>query len=87
MTNNIGSEEKLGNEEELPQEVIYEEYDTRGEILLHCYNAIAATEMIDTFIKREIKQKERVRRKSLDIIEYYVNEIHAEIFDVEEDAD
>jgi hypothetical protein len=76
-----------GNKEELAEEVIYEEYDTRGEILLHCYNAIAATEMVDSFIKKEIKQKENIKRKSLDVIEYYIKEIHAEIFDVEEDAD
>jgi hypothetical protein len=76
-----------GNNQEIAEEVIYEEYDTRGEILLHCYNAIAATEMIDTFIKREIKQKERVRRKSLDIIEYYVNEIHAKIFEQDEEEE
>ncbi len=76
-----------GNKEELAEEVIYEEYDTRGEILLHCYNAIAATEMVDTFIKKEIKQKENIKRKSLDVIEYYIKEIHAEIFDVEEDAE
>jgi hypothetical protein len=76
-----------GNKEEIAEEVIYEEYDTRGEILLHCYNAIAATEMVDTFIKKEIKQKENIKRKSLDVIEYYIKEIHAEIFDVEEDAE
>jgi hypothetical protein len=76
-----------GNKEELAEEVVYEEYDTRGEILLHCYNAIAATEMVDTFIKKEIKQKENIKRKSLDVIEYYIKEIHAEIFDVEEDAE
>jgi len=76
-----------GNKEEIAEEVVYEEYDTRGEILLHCYNAIAATEMVDTFIKKEIKQKENIKRKSLDVIEYYIKEIHAEIFDVEEDAE
>jgi len=76
-----------GNNQEIAEEVVYEEYDTRGEILLHCYNAIAATEMVDTFIKKEIKQKENIKRKSLDVIEYYIKEIHAEIFDVEEDAE
>ena len=82
MTNNTD-----GNKEEIAEEVIYEEYDTRGEILLHCYNAIAATEIVDTYLKKEIKQKENIKRKALDVIEYYIKEIHAEIFDVEEDAD
>jgi hypothetical protein len=82
MTNNTD-----GNNQEIAEEVIYEEYDTRGEILLHCYNAIAATEMVDTYLKKEIKQKENIKRKALDVIEYYIKEIHAEIFDVEEDAD
>jgi len=52
-----------GNKEEIAEEVVYEEYDTRGEILLHCYNAIAAAEMVDTYLKKEIKQKENIKKK------------------------
>ena len=70
-----------GNEEENVEELYYEEADTRGQILLHCYNAIAATEMIDSYVKIEIAKKENIRRKALDVIDYYISEIHAEIFD------
>jgi hypothetical protein len=76
MTNTIGNEE---NEHE---EILYEYPDTRGEILLHCYNAIAATEMADTYLSWQVKQKDNIKAKALDVIEYYMNEIHAEIFDV-----
>jgi hypothetical protein len=78
MTTTIGSEE---NEIE---EIQYEYPDTRGEIMLHCYNAIAATEMVDAYLTSQIEQKENVKKKALDVIEYYINEIHAEIFDVNE---
>jgi hypothetical protein len=73
MTTTIGSEEE--------HEAIYEHYDTRGEIMLHCYNAIAATEMVDAYLTSQIEQKDNIKKKSLDVIEYYINEIHAEIFD------
>jgi hypothetical protein len=43
--------------------------------------------MVDSYIKKQIKQKENIKNKALDVIEYYIKEIHAEIFDVEEDAD
>jgi hypothetical protein len=33
----------IGNENEEIEEILYEYPDTRGEIMLHCYNAIAAT--------------------------------------------
>jgi hypothetical protein len=75
MTTTIGSE----NEE--IEEILYEYPDTRGEIMLHCYNAIAAVEMVDSYYKYQQEQKENVKKKALDVIEYYMNEIHAEIFD------
>jgi hypothetical protein len=78
MTNTIG------NEENEIEEILYEYPDTRGEIMLHCYNAIAATEMVDAYLTSQIEQKDNIRKKSLDVIEYYINEIHAEIFDVNE---
>jgi hypothetical protein len=63
------------------EEIYYEEADTRGQILLHCYNAIAATDMLDCYVKKDIAKKEGVRRKALEVIDYYISEIHAEIFD------
>lgn len=66
-----------GNDEEL----IYEDFDTRAEILLQCYNAIAAVESIDTYLNKQVKKKEEVKAKCLDVIHYYICEIHAEIFD------
>jgi hypothetical protein len=63
------------------EEIYYEEADTRGQILLHCYNAIAATDMLDVYVKKEVAKKENIRRKALDVIDYYISEIHAEIFD------
>jgi hypothetical protein len=69
-----------GNEENV-EELYYEEADTRGQILLHCYNAIAATEMLDSYVKKDIAKKENIRRKALEVIDYYIAEIHAEIFD------
>jgi hypothetical protein len=71
----------IGNESEEIEEIQYEYPDTRGEIMLHCYNAIAATEMVDAYLTSQIEQKDNIRKKSLDVIEYYINEIHAEIFD------
>ena len=71
----------IGNENEEIEEILYEYPDTRGEIMLHCYNAIAATEMVDAYLTSQIEQKDNIRKKSLDVIEYYINEIHAEIFD------
>jgi len=78
MTNTIGNEE---NEHE---EILYEYPDTRGEIMLHCYNAIAAAEMVDSYLNNQQEQKDNIKAKALDVIEYYMNEIHAEIFDVNE---
>jgi hypothetical protein len=71
----------IGNESEEIEEIQYEYPDTRGEIMLHCYNAIAATEMVDAYLTSQIEQKDNIKKKSLDVIEYYINEIHAEIFD------
>lgn len=73
-----------GNNEEV-EDVYYEDADTRGEILLQCYNAIAAIEQIDCYINEQVKKKERVKKKCLDIIDYYISEIHAEIFDEQHD--
>ena len=73
-----------GNEENEIEEILYEYPDTRGEIMLHCYNAIAAAEMVDSYMSGQQEQKDNIKAKALDVIEYYINEIHAEIFDVNE---
>jgi hypothetical protein len=49
--------------------------------MLHCYNAIAAAEMVDSYMAGQQEQKDNIKAKALDVIEYYMNEIHAEIFD------
>ena len=71
-----------GNEE---QEVFYEDYDTRAEIISQCYSALTAIEYVDPYDKKGQEQKNRIKRKALEVIDYYISEIHAEIFDENED--
>ena len=68
-----------GNDEE--QEVFYEDYDTRAEIINQCYYALTAIEYVDPYDKKGQEQKNRIKRKALEVIDYYISEIHAEIFD------
>lgn len=63
------------------EEVFYEDFDTRGEVIAQCYNAISAIDLIDTYDRKMQQKKDAIRRKALDVIDYYVSEIHAEIFD------
>jgi hypothetical protein len=70
-----------GNEEE----VFYEDYDTRAEIISQCYSALTAIEYVDPYDKKGQEQKNRIKRKALDVLDYYISEIHAEIFDENED--
>jgi hypothetical protein len=70
-----------GNEEE----VFYEDYDTRAEIISQCYSALTAIEYVDPYDKKGQEQKNRIKRKALEVIDYYISEIHAEIFDENED--
>jgi hypothetical protein len=70
-----------GNEEE----VFYEDYDTRAEIISQCYSALTAIEYVDPYDKKGQEQKNRIKRKALEVIDYYISEIHAEIFDEDED--
>ena len=72
-----------GNDEE--QEVFYEDYDTRAEIISQCYYALTAIEYVDPYDKKGQEQKNRIKRKALEVIDYYISEIHAEIFDENED--
>lgn len=72
-----------GNDEE--QEVFYEDYDTRAEIINQCYYALSSIEFLDPYDKKGQAQKNRIKQKVLDVLDYYVSEIHAEIFDENED--
>ncbi len=77
-----------GNEDEInDKEGIYEDYDTRGEIILQCYNALASVEMLDPYDKEGQKQKKRIQKNALKVIDYYISEIAAEIFDEEKEED
>jgi hypothetical protein len=63
-------------------EVYYEDYDTRAEVINQCYSALTALEYLDPYDKKGQEQKNRIKRKALDVLDYYISEIHAEIFDV-----
>jgi hypothetical protein len=69
-----------GNE----QEVFYEDYDTRAEIINQCYSALTAIEYVDPYDKKGQEQKNRIKQRVLDVLDYYISEIHAEIFDEDE---
>ncbi len=69
-----------GNEEE----VFYEDYDTRAEIISQCYSALTAIEYVDPYDKKGQEQKNRIKQRVLDVLDYYISEIHAEIFDEDE---
>ena len=68
-----------GNDEE--QEVFYEDYDTRAEIISQCYYALSSIEFLDPYDKKGQAQKNRIKQRVLDVLDYYISEIHAEIFD------
>lgn len=65
---------------EIVEEVYYEDADTRAEILLQCYNAIAAVDTVDPYSVEDRERKRNVQIKCLQIIDYYITEIHEEIF-------
>jgi hypothetical protein len=68
----------------MEEEVFYEDYDTRAEIISQCYSALTAIEYVDPYDKKGQEQKNRIKRKALEVIDYYISEIHAEIFDEDE---
>jgi hypothetical protein len=68
-------------EEEAEAEVYYEDYDTRAEVINQCHSALTAIEYVDPYDKKGQEQKNRIKRKALDVLDYYISEIHAEIFD------
>ena len=79
------SEEK----QEVSEEIEWEdgETTTRSDLISCAYYAISAVEDIDLTLvsKMEANRIKTIRRQSLDIIANVIGEMHAEIFDVEED--
>jgi hypothetical protein len=66
-------------------EIEYEEADTRSEVITQCYNAIAAVEMLDPITKSGQERKRRILNKSLRVIDFYITQIHDEVFEDQED--
>jgi len=79
------SEEK----QEVTEEIEWEDAETttRSDLISCAYYAISAVEDIDLTLvsKMEANRIKTIRRQSLDIIAEVIGEMHAEIFDVEED--
>jgi len=79
------SEEK----QEISEEIEWEDAETttRSDLISCAYYAISAVEDIDLTLvsKMEANRIKTIRRQSLDIIANVIGEMHAEIFDVEED--
>lgn len=80
------SEEK---QTEISEEIEWEDAETttRSDLISCAYYAISAVEDIDLTLvsKFEANRIKTIRRQSLDIIANVIGEMHAEIFDVEED--
>jgi UTP:GlnB (protein PII) uridylyltransferase len=80
------SEEK---QTEISEEIEWEDAETttRSDLISCAYYAISAVEDIDLTLvsKMEANRIKTIRRQSLDIIANVIGEMHAEIFDVEED--
>lgn len=79
------SEEK----QEISEEIEWEDAETttRSDLISCAYYAISAVEDIDLTLvsKIEANRIKTIRRQSLDIIANVIGEMHAEIFDIEED--
>jgi hypothetical protein len=79
------SEEK----QEVSEEIEWEDAETttRSDLISCAYYAISAVEDIDLTLvsKMEANRIKTIRRQSLDIIANVIGEMHAEIFDVNDD--
>jgi hypothetical protein len=79
------SEEK----QEISEEIEWEDAETttRSDLISCAYYAISAVEDIDLTLvsKMEANRIKTIRRQSLDIIANVIGEMHAEIFDVNDD--
>lgn len=75
--------------QEISEEIEWEDAETttRSDLISCAYYAISAVEDIDLTLvsKMEANRIKTIRRQSLDIIANVIAEMHAEIFDVEED--
>jgi hypothetical protein len=75
--------------QEISEEIEWEDAETttRSDLISCAYYAISAVEDIDLTLvsKMEANRIKTIRRQSLDIIANVIGEMHAEIFDVEED--
>jgi UTP:GlnB (protein PII) uridylyltransferase len=80
------SEEK---QPEVSEEIEWEDAETttRSDLISCAYYAISAVEDIDLTLvsKMEANRIKTIRRQSLDIIANVIGEMHAEIFDVNDD--
>jgi UTP:GlnB (protein PII) uridylyltransferase len=80
------SEEK---QTEISEEIEWEDAETttRSDLISCAYYAISAVEDIDLTLvsKMEANRIKTIRRQSLDIIANVIGEMHAEIFDVNDD--
>jgi UTP:GlnB (protein PII) uridylyltransferase len=80
------SEEK---QPEISEEIEWEDAETttRSDLISCAYYAISAVEDIDLTLvsKMEANRIKTIRRQSLDIIANVIGEMHAEIFDVNDD--
>lgn len=76
-------------EQEDPQGVVYEECDTRLEIINECHTALSSLEMLDPSMlgKKAERQVRNIRRRCLDVLDYYIKELHDEIFEEDEGED
>ena len=76
-------------EPEVTEEIEWEDAETttRSDLISCAYYAINAVDEIDLTLisKIEANKIKKIRRQSLDIIAEVINELHAEIFDTEED--
>jgi UTP:GlnB (protein PII) uridylyltransferase len=75
--------------QEISEEIEWEDAETttRSDLISCAYYAISAVEDIDLTLvsKMEANRIKTIRRQSLDIIANVIGEMHAEIFDTEED--
>ena len=75
--------------QEVSEEIEWEDAETttRSDLISCAYYAISAVEDIDLTLvsKMEANRIKTIRRQSLDIIANVIGEMHAEIFDVNED--
>jgi UTP:GlnB (protein PII) uridylyltransferase len=75
--------------QEVSEEIEWEDAETttRSDLISCAYYAISAVEDIDLTLvsKMEANRIKTIRRQSLDIIANVIGEMHAEIFDVNDD--